>query len=192
MLVCSVMCFACLMACATSSFMSVHFPAKKVSVFVYLSVCVFVMGRYLHKYWTVNSTPPTYLSSQTVQRAYRFFWEASDLFVLEKKNVLFVTLGHIFFLYLSFLSFFYTQNSLPDKRITPLLSLLAFTGLCISVAVNISDIAPDTDHTSTSIPPYCSSFPPRPILFAAGPKINKPEKEAKHVPVRCFKINTMW
>lgn len=121
MLVCSVMCFACLMACATSSFMSVHFPAKKVSVFVYLSVCVFVMGRYLHKYWTVNSTPPTYLSSQTVQRAYRFFWEASDLFVLEKKNVLFVTLGHIFFLYLSFLSFFYTQNSLPHKRITPLL-----------------------------------------------------------------------
>lgn len=184
MLVCSVMWFACLMACATSSFMSVHFPAKIASVFVYLNVCVFVMGRYLHKYWTVNGAPRRIYHLKQYNVHTGLLGSNWPICPWEKNDPV-----HYIWTHFLSLSFFFTQNPLPHKRITPLLlSSCLHRALYLSLCKYFRHCTRHESHFN--LHPHCSSFPLGPTLFAAGPKINKQAKEAKRVPVRCLKINT--
>lgn len=192
MLVRSVMWCACLMACVTSSFMlCISYQWKGPCV----CARIFEVGRQKRKNCEQLTSNILITSNR---EAHISVLQRSDWPVCPWKRILFITLCHVFSL--SFIYFFfyhiYPEFSSSQMDSSPAHTLPVFTVLCISVFVNISDTAPDTSHTSPSIPHFLFFFSTQSTSsFVPGTNLHKNE-QINEMSQRHFslKINTkkMW
>lgn len=191
MLVRSVMWCACLMACVTSSFMlCISYQWKGPCV------CAHFRGgeAKTQKLWTAHLQHTYHLK----QRSTHISSAKKRLTRLSlKKNPFhytlpcFLSIFHLLFFY-----HIYPEFSSSQMDSSPAHTLPVFTVLCISVFVNISDTAPDTSHTSPSIPHFLFFFSTQSTSsFVPGTNLHKNE-QINEMSQRHFslKINTkkMW